>query len=136
MRTTRRQLLISGVRIGAGGCVYLVLGSCDSDGEARHIDIVAVLLEPDRVRGIGRVFARNFPEKVNTKVLERQVFEDLPTRYSVEVEVNLRLAQLIRQDFETERVFEFRRWMLSHTEGHLCALALDAPEVVAAGLSP
>lgn len=124
MRTTRRQLLISGVRIGAGGVVYLVLGGSDRDGETSHIDIAAVLLEPGRARGIGRVFARNFPEKVNTKALERRVFEDLPTRYSVEVEVNLRLAQLIRQDFETERVFEFRRWMLSHTEGHLCALAL------------
>ena len=62
---TRRELMLSGVRIGAGGIVYLVLGGCGPNGETRSFDISAVLLEPSRVRQIGRVYARKFPRKTS-----------------------------------------------------------------------
>ncbi len=125
MIATRRQLMLSGVRIGAGGIVYLVLGGCGPNGETRSFDISAVLLEPSRVHQIGRVYARKFPKKTSANDLERRVLEGLPGNDSIDDEINRRLQDFIRDDFAAERVFLYRGWILSHTEGLLCTLALE-----------
>ena len=123
MTTTRRQLLLSIAQIGAGGCVYLVLGGCGPSGESCSIDISGVWIELGRVHPIGQEYRKQFPEDVNTRALERRLLDGLPRQQSIEVEVNRRLAQLIREDFATDRVFLFQNWILSQTEGQLSALA-------------
>ena len=88
----------------------------------RSINISALLPSSGTVRLIGRAYRRHFPEDVGSKILERRVLADLPAPQKVDEEVKRRLARLIREDFAAERVFLFRSWILSRTEGQLCAL--------------
>jgi hypothetical protein len=117
-------LLFSGAVMGAGGSVVLLIGGCGSGEEPYRIELTEVLLQPDRVRPIGEEFRRQFPADVDRRALERRVFDGLPGMRAIDLEVNQRLAELIRQDFEAERVFLFEGWILSHTEGHLSALVV------------
>ncbi len=122
-RPTRREFVSLALVVGAGGGLSLLVwpAGC-GPGERVRIDLSNVFPDPAQAVGVGRDYLARYPEEAVRSQLEARVLESLggaedPTR------LRTGLDAAIRRDFTRDRVFRHAGWVLSRTEGRLCALA-------------
>jgi hypothetical protein len=91
-------------------------------GRSVRVDLSNVFPDPEQAMGVGRDYLARFPEEAVQAQLEERVFQSVE---NVEDPARLRagLDTAIRRDFRRGRVFRHGGWVLSRTEGRLCALA-------------
>jgi hypothetical protein len=128
---TRRQFLALGIAFVAPIVPAIVrsrgrIGATSDPGLAAIFrDVSAV---PASARGVGRAYLAATPAEASVARLTAGVLASLPATSSDVSdadadELRAVLADVIREDFRTERTVVVEGWILARTEARLCALA-------------
>lgn len=125
-RPTRREFVSLALGVG-GGLSLLVWPMGCGRGRSVRVDLSKVFPDAAQAVGVGRDYLARFPEEAVQSQLEARVLQSLE---GVEDPARLRagLDAAIRRDFRRGRVFRHDGWVLSRTEGRLCALAALAEQ--------
>jgi hypothetical protein len=117
---TRRELLLTAARWGAGGTLFLTLGGCGPEAGCRPVAVRLGSLLDARARPVGEAYLRRHPEERSGDGLVAALLGDASTPPP---DATAALAAAIRADFASGRVVPLRGWRLSRTECRLAALA-------------
>ena len=120
MTPTRRELLWTAARLGAGGTLVLTLGGCGSETSCSEVEIRLSSLLGERALPVGAAYLRMHPEERNGDALVAALLGDAA---GVPADATPIVAERIRSDFERGRVVDLHGWRLSRTECRLAALA-------------
>jgi hypothetical protein len=118
--STRRELLWTAARLGAGGTLLLTLGGCGSEASCNEVEIRLSSLLGARALPIGDAYLRMHPEERSGDVLVAALLGDAA---GVPADATLIVVDRIRSDFERGRVVDLHGWRLSRSECRLAALA-------------
>jgi hypothetical protein len=91
--------------------------------------LYALTLPPVSARAIGRAYLARFPEEgepiaLTRLILEGMAFSEAQTLPLGERKLRAQVASRLRADFAEGRIAEIDGWLISRTEGRLCALAV------------
>ena len=120
MTSTRRELLWTAARLGAGGTLVLSLGGCGSESWCNEVEIRLSSLLGEGALPVGDAYLRMHPEERNGDALVAALLGDAA---GVPADATPIVAEGIRSDFERGRVVDLHGWRLSRTECRLAALA-------------
>jgi hypothetical protein len=120
-----RRLLLAG--IAASGLPAPCVGAAPSSATA--VCHYALALPPASARAVGRAYLARFPEEgepvaLTRLILEGMAFSGAEASGLGEHELQTRIAARSREDFAEGDIAQIGGWLLSRTEGRLCALAL------------
>lgn len=118
---TRRIFLARALVLGGAGGAALLLGRCGGQaGPMSSADLSALLAGNDAVSGLGRTYMGMHPQEASVTALTEALAASGGTAGLATPE---RVAALIREDYAERRTVIVGGWVLSVTEGRLCALA-------------
>jgi hypothetical protein len=118
---TRRIFLARALILGGAGGAALLLGRCGGQaGSMSPGDLSALLAGNEAVNGLGRTYMGLHPEEGTVTALTGALAASAGTEGLASPE---RVAALIREDYAERRTVIAGGWVLSMTEGRLCALA-------------
>jgi hypothetical protein len=127
-RFPRRALLLGAVGAGVSfvarstGWPFFVTGS-----PVTAERLVGLLVYPDSAAALGMTYLHVVPEESNTRVLTSLLVQSLSRRGQIQHPSDGQLREFIRRasadDFDRDRTFELKGWILALTEARLCALA-------------
>ena len=120
MRSTRRELLWTAARLGAGGTLVLSLGGCGSESWCNEVEIRLSSLLGEGALPVGDAYLRMHPEERNGDALVAALLGDAA---DVPADATSIVVEQIRSDFERGRVVDLHGWRLSRSECRLAALA-------------
>ncbi len=120
MTSTRRELLWTAARLGAGGTLLLTLGGCGSEASCDEVEIRLGSLLGERALPIGDAYLRMHPEERSCDTLVSALLGDAA---DIPADATPIVVDRIRSDFERGRVVNLHGWRLSRSECQLAALA-------------
>ena len=120
MTSTRRELLWTAARLGAGGTLVLTMGGCGPETSCTEVEIRLSSLLGEGALPVGDAYLRMHPEERSGDALVAALLGDAA---GVPADATPIVAERIRSDFERGRVVDMHGWRLSRTECRLAALA-------------
>jgi hypothetical protein len=126
MSITRRLVLAGIAALGLP-----VPSAHAGEAPSSALRLYALTLPPVSARAIGRAYLARFPQEgepiaLTRLILEGMAFSDSEKLTLGERELRGRVAAQLRADFAEGRITEIDGWLMSRTEGRLCALAVCA----------
>jgi hypothetical protein len=122
-----RRLLLAG--IASSGLPAPFVGAGATTSSATALCLYALALPQVSARAVGRAYLARFPEERAPIPLTRLILEGM-TGSGAEAsrlgkrELQAQIAARLRADFAEGYIAKIDGWLLSRTEGRLCALAL------------
>jgi hypothetical protein len=120
-KVTRRGFF---VLLGSGGTALLVYWLRGRRTTTIAAQLPNVLAHNAHTEMIGQHYLRRVPEEADPDLLSELILSDLPWNASIETNLRALIRERVGRDFAEDRVVRLGQWMLSQTEGRLCALAL------------
>lgn len=128
-RFRRRALLLGAVGAGVSfvagstGWPFFVIGS-----PVTAERLVGLLVYPDSAAALGMTYLQVVPEEANAQVLTSLLVQSLSRRgqrlqHPSDGQLRERVRRASADDFDRDRTFELKGWILALTEARLCALA-------------
>jgi hypothetical protein len=117
---SRRTFLAQALILGGAGCAAVLLGRCGGRaGSMSAGELAALLAGNEAIKGLGRAYMGSHPAEVTVTALTEAL---VASAGSAGLDDPERVAALIREDYAERRTAIVGGWVLSVTEGRLCAL--------------
>jgi hypothetical protein len=122
-----RRLLLAGIAASGLPAPFADAGAAATSATA--VCLYALALPPASARAVGRAYLAHFPEEGEPTALTRLILEGMSFS-GVEAsrlggrELEALITARLRAEFAEGDIAKIDGWLLSRTEGRLCALAL------------